>query len=84
MTDTALRKLKPNAAPFKVSDRDGMYVTVSKTGTITFRYDYRLNGRRDTLNLGRYRPLVLARKRLLDARNAVEKGLGGEARGKDQ
>lgn len=48
LTDTALRKLKPKAPPYKVSDRDGMYVTVSKVGTITFRYDYRLNGRRET------------------------------------
>jgi len=31
-----------------------MYVTVSKIGTITFRYDYRLNGSRETLTLGRY------------------------------
>ncbi len=53
LTDTALRKLKPNGATFKVADRDGMYVTVSKTGTITFRYDYRLYGRRETLTLGR-------------------------------
>jgi len=78
LTDTALRKLKPKAAPYKVSDRDGMYVTVSKTGTITFRYDYRLNGRRETLTLGRYGPggisLALARERLLDARKAVEEG----------
>lgn len=46
LTDTALRKLKPKAASYRVADRDGMYITVSKTGTITFRYDYRLNGRR--------------------------------------
>jgi len=52
--DTALRKLKPKAAPYKVSDRDGMYVTVSKVGTIAFRYDYRLNGRRETRTLGQY------------------------------
>jgi hypothetical protein len=52
LTDTALRKLKPNSATYKVADRDGVYVTVSKTGTITFRYDYRLNGRRETLTLG--------------------------------
>ncbi len=26
-----------------------MYVTVSPGGTVTFRYDYRLNGRRETL-----------------------------------
>jgi len=53
-------------------------VTVSKVGTITFRYDYRLNGRRETLTLGRYGPggisLALARERLLDARKAVEEG----------
>ncbi len=30
LTDTALRKLKPNGATYKVADRDGMYVTVSK------------------------------------------------------
>jgi len=78
LTDTALRKLKPKAAPYKVSDRDGMYVTVSKVGTVTFRYDYRLNGRRETLTLGRYGPggvsLALARERLLDARKVVEEG----------
>ena len=78
LTDTALRKLKPKAAPYKVSDRDGMYLTVSKVGTVTFRYDYRLNGRRETLTLGRYGPggvsLALARERLLDARKAVADG----------
>ncbi len=78
LTDTALRKLKPNGATYKVADRDGMYVTVSKAGTITFRYDYRLNGRRETLTLGRYGPggisLALARERLLDARKAVADG----------
>lgn len=31
-------------------------MTVSKTGTITFRYNYRLNGRRETLTPGRYGP----------------------------
>lgn len=53
LTDTALRKLKPNGATYKVAERDGMYVTVSRTGTITFRYDYRLDGRRETRALGR-------------------------------
>ncbi len=51
LTDTALRNLKPKARPYKVSDRDGMYVTVSPAGTVTFRYDYRLNGRRETLTV---------------------------------
>lgn len=42
LTDTALRNLKPGAAPYELADRDGMYVTVSTAGTIAFRYDYRL------------------------------------------
>lgn len=54
LTDTALRNLKPKSKPYKASDRDGMYVAVSTTGTVTFRYDYRLNGRRETLTIGRY------------------------------
>lgn len=78
LTDTALRNLKPKGKLYKVTDRDGMYVTVSAVGTIVFRYDYRINGRRETLTLGRYGPggisLALARERLLDARKAVEAG----------
>ncbi len=52
LTDTALRNLKPKSLTYKVSDRDGMYVTVSPANTVTFRYDYRLNGRRETLTIG--------------------------------
>ncbi len=75
LTDTALRNLKPKPKIYKVLDRDGMYVAVSTAGTITFRYDYRLNGRRETLTLGRYGPagmsLAMARERLLDAKRRL-------------
>lgn len=78
LTDTALRNLKPKSKPYKASDRDGMYVTVSTTGTVTFRYDYRLNGRRETLTIGRYGPsgisLAMAREKLIDAKKAVAPG----------
>ncbi|MDY7548827.1 tyrosine-type recombinase/integrase [Glaciimonas sp. CA11.2] len=78
LTDTALRNLKPGAAPYKLADRDGMYVTVSTAGTITFRYDYRLNGRREALTIGRYGPagisLAMAREKLLDAKRAIGNG----------
>ncbi|MBK6746961.1 site-specific integrase [Ottowia sp.] len=78
LTDTALRNLKPKSKPYKASDRDGMYVTVSTAGTVTFRYDYRLNGRRETLTIGRYGAggisLALAREKLLDAKKAVAAG----------
>ena len=78
LTDTALRNLKPKSLTYKASDRDGMYVTVSPTGTVTFRFDYRLNGRRETLTIGRYGPagisLGMAREKLLDAKKAVVQG----------
>lgn len=79
LTDAVLRNLKPKSKIYKASDRDGMYVTVSPSGTVTFRYDYRLNGRRETLTLGRYGPggisLAMARELLIDARKAVLKGV---------
>ena len=78
LTDTALRSLKAKSKTYKAFDRDGMYVTVSPVGTVTFRYEYRLNGRRETLTIGRYGPagvsLALAREKLIDAKKAVAQG----------
>lgn len=53
LTDLALKRLKPKDKLYKLSDRDGMYVVVAPSGLITFRYDYRLNDRRETLTIGR-------------------------------
>lgn len=79
LTDTALKNLKPREKAYKVADRDGMYVHVTTSGSITFRYDYRLNGRRETLTIGKYGPsglsLARAREKCLDARRAVADGL---------
>ncbi|ASL45685.1 hypothetical protein bAD24_I19640 [Burkholderia sp. AD24] len=44
LTGLALLNLKPRATLSKVADRDGMYTVVSPKGTISFRYDYRING----------------------------------------
>jgi len=56
-----------------------MYLTVSKTGTKTFRYDYRINGRRETLTIGRYgkygMTLAVAREKLADAKNLIAEGV---------
>ncbi|MGH8597227.1 MAG: tyrosine-type recombinase/integrase, partial [Gammaproteobacteria bacterium] len=61
-----------------LSDRDGMYVVVAKSGAIAFRLDYRLNGRRETLTIGRYGrdgvSLAEAREACLAARRAVKRG----------
>lgn len=53
LTDAGIKALKPKDKLYKVADRDGMYVVVQPSGSIVFRYDYRMNGRRETLTLGR-------------------------------
>ena len=65
LTDAALKQLKPKEKAYKVTDRDGMYVRVGTTRTISFRLDYRLNGRRETVTIGKYGAsgLSLARAR---------------------
>ena len=78
LTDAALRAFKPRPKPYKVTDRDGMYAHVAPSGAITFRLDYRLHGRRETLHLGRYGPsglsLGLAREKCIDARRILTEG----------
>lgn len=78
LTDTALRNLKPKEKPYKVTDRDGLYVYVLTSGTISFRYNYAINGRQETLVLGRYGPggvkLGEARELLIEAKKALAAG----------
>lgn len=79
LTETELRNLKPKFKVYRASGRGGIYVTVSPGGAITFRYDYRFNGRRETSAIGRYGPdgisLEMARELLLDARKAILNGV---------
>src|SRR3546814_2849471 len=78
LTDVALKNLKPREKAYKVTDRDGLYVQISTSGTLTFRLDYRLHGRRETLTLGKYGPsglsLARAREATIDAKRAVFEG----------
>lgn len=83
LTDTKIKSLKPKDKPYKVTDRDGLYVSVSTAGTVTFRYDYRINGRRETLTIGKYGSdginLAEARERLMIARKQVSEGISPAA-----
>ena len=54
LTDTQLRSLKPQGKAYKIADALGLHVTVAASGTRSFRYDYRLDGKRETLTIGRY------------------------------
>lgn len=78
LTDAALKNLRPRTKAYKSTDRDGMYAYVSPGGAISFRYDYRFNGRRETVTLGRYGrgglTLAQARERLFDIKRTIAEG----------
>lgn len=79
LTDTKLKNLKSKEKPYKLADRDGLYVLVSLKGTISFRYDYRISGRRETLTMGKYGPdgisLAEAREKLVEAKKLVSQAI---------
>jgi integrase len=79
LTDAKLRSLKPGPRAYKVADRDGLYVMVTPTGGISFRYNYSLNSRQETLVLGMYGPagltLATARDQLIEAKKSLKAGV---------
>ena len=79
LTDASLKALKSKDKLYKIADRDGMYVVVQPSGAIVFRYDYRLNGRRETWTIGRYGAgdlsLARARERLIDGKRMISEGV---------
>lgn len=87
LTDTKIKNLKAKDKLYKVSDREGLYVAVLVSGSISFRYDYRLHGRRETLTIGRYGAdgitLAEARTRLYAAKKLVEAGISPAAEKRD-
>lgn len=84
LTDTKARNAKPQEKPYKIADRDGLYLFVSPTGAKSWRFDYRIAGARETLTVGRYPDVSLEDARhgqrapgfisLADARAMVARG----------
>lgn len=78
LTDTAVRNAKGAERQFKIADGGGLYVLVQPNGTRLWRMDYRFNGKRLTLAIGRYPEVGLA-----DARKAREAAREQLAKGED-
>ena len=78
LTDTKLRNLKPKDRLYKVNDRDGLCVAVTPAGSISFRYNYSINGRQETITFGRYGvggiTLAEARNQLIEAKRVIADG----------
>lgn len=63
LTDTEIRKAKPQDKPYKMADERGMYLQVHTNGGKYWRFDYRFDGKRKTLALGTYPDVTLAKAR---------------------
>jgi integrase len=76
LSDTAVRKAKPEAKPYKMADGGGMYLEVMPNGSKYWRLKYRFAGKEKRLALGVYPDITLAaaRGRRDDARKLLANG----------
>ncbi len=76
LTDKAIRALKPRENAYKASDGQGLYILVTRQGSRLWRFDYRFQGKRQTLSLGKFPDIGLAdaRQRLSEARQLLARG----------
>lgn len=77
LTDTRVRNAKATVKPYKLSDRDGLYLKVNPNGSKLWRLKYRFLGREKTLAIGAYPEVGLqeARERQLEARKLLSQGI---------
>ncbi len=60
LTDTAVRKAKPEAKPYKMADGGGLFLLVQPNGGKWWRLKYRFGGKEKLLSFGTYPDLSLA------------------------
>jgi integrase len=54
LTDTSIKRLKPKALSYLVSDGQGLGLEILPSGSRSWRYRYRLNGKLEKVSLGHY------------------------------
>jgi integrase len=77
-SNATIKAVKPGDARSRLTDGAGLYLRLFvKGGSHGWRFDYSLNGRRNTLSLGTYprTGLSLARKKADEARKLVSAGI---------
>ncbi|WP_068547566.1 tyrosine-type recombinase/integrase [Thalassotalea crassostreae] len=67
---------KPQEKRFELSDRDGLSVRVSITGTLTFQYRFRFKGKAKRLSLGQYPGVTLSqcRQKIPEIKQYLQEG----------
>lgn len=77
LTDTAIKKARPEAKPVKMSDGGGLYLLLNPNNSRWWRLDYRFDGKRKTLSMGVYPDTGLkdAREKRDEARKLLAQGI---------
>lgn len=63
LTDTAIKRAKPRAKPYKLGDTLGLFLLVQPSGGKLWRLKYRMSGKEKKLGLGTYPEVSLAKAR---------------------
>jgi len=77
LTDTEIRKTKPGAKAYRLTNTKGLFLFVTPTGGKLWRYKYCHGGLQKLMALGKYPdvPLAAARERHAEARKVLADGL---------
>ncbi len=77
LTDDAIEAVKPRERPFKVADGGSLYLLVSPSGGKLWRFNFRIDGKRKTLALGKLpgMSVATARERAKNARDMLAEGI---------
>ena len=78
LTEVKLKNLKPKDKAYKVADKDGLYALVTVKGSISFRYNYKINGRYETYSFGVWKKdvtLAEAREKLVEVKKLIAEGV---------
>jgi integrase len=86
LTDAAIRAAKPRERPWKLADGEGLYLSITPSGSRLWRFKYRYAGVEKLLSFGGYTPgraghvpLAEARERLADAKKMLRDGIDPSA-----
>lgn len=63
LNDTKLRSLRPRDKAYQVADGGGLFVEVLPSGVLSFRYQYRFQGVKQKIVLGKYPAISLSEAR---------------------
>jgi hypothetical protein len=84
LTDIFVKNLKPTNKPIRLTDGGGLYLYLTPSGTKSWRFNYRYQGKKYTLTFGTY-PLISlkqARDQLVNAKRLLQSGINPTAQKK--